>query len=124
MAAAAAPSWPPPPAPQRLRAKVLQPEDFDVDHIRSAARRGGRKESRRLLRKAMGETRALVLDLADGLEVDERGARAALQGRRPIDVGDVLAVGATGPGGLRLARRWLALVRDELDRIEQLTSHG
>jgi len=101
----------------------LRHEDFDVAHIRSASRRGGRRESRRLLRQAMTETRALVLDLADGLDVDERGARAALQGRRPIDMGDVLAVGATGPGGLRLARRWLALVRDELDRLEQLTSH-
>ena len=37
---------------------------------------------------------------------------------KPIDLGDVLAIANTGPGGVRLARRLLSLLRDEIDRLE------
>ena len=66
----------------------------------------------------MAETHALVLDVADALDVDARAAGRALTGEKPIDVGDVLAIANTGPGGVRLARRLVSLLRDEIDRID------
>lgn len=128
MAAIAAPSWPPPMTARR-RAKPLtkaettpaeNDNDFDVDHIKSETKRAGRKQSRKLLRQAMAETRAEKSCIADALDVDEHGARRALSGRAPFDIGDVLVLAAGLVGDRKLARRYWLLVRDEMDRLDTL----
>lgn len=66
----------------------------------------------------MRESRASVADIAEALDVDTRAAGRALTGEKPIDLGDVIAIARAGSGSLRLARRILVQLRDELDRIE------
>ena len=73
-------------------------------HVRSDARGEGRRRSRELVHAALTEARATVLDVAEALSIDERGAARALIGERPVDIGDVLAIARTGAGGVRLAR--------------------
>lgn len=69
----------------------------------------------------MAETHCLVLDVADALAVDVRAAGRAVTGEKPIGLGDLLAIANTGPGGVRLARRLMSLLRDEIDRIDAAT---
>ena len=111
------------PPPHHARAKHLKLGADNVVHLRSAVRKAGRLRSRELLRQAFADTRALTVDLADALDVDERNAARALTGEKPLDIGDVLCLASTGPGGSRAARRLLALLRDELDRLESAASH-
>ncbi len=110
------PSYP----PASLRAKPLPRVAAFVSmrHIQSETRGPWRSRSRELLDQAMHEARAVVLDVADALDVDARNAGRAVSGEKPFDLGDVLALAASGPGGVRLARRLLSLLRDEIDRIE------
>jgi hypothetical protein len=100
-----------------LRAKPL-PRLVTLRHIQSETREPWRRRSRELLDLAMIESRACVLDVAEALAVDTRAAGRALTGEKPLDVGDLLALAAAGPGSLRLARRVLSQLRDEIDRIE------
>lgn len=96
------------------RAKHL---GLSPSRLRSEPRKAGRDRSRELLRVAMTAERAMTLDLADALAIAERCARRAVEGASPIDLGDVLALAEHGPGGLRFARRILAGLSVELDRI-------
>lgn len=105
----------PPLAP--LRAKPL-PRLVALRHIQSETREPWRRRSRELVDVAMVEARASTLDVADALAVDARAAGRALNGEKPIDLGDLLAIAASGPGGQRLARRVISQLRDEMDRIE------
>lgn len=104
----------PPTAP--LRAKPLRLAD--ATHVRSDVRREARRESRGLVLRVMVEARALTVDVADALDIDERNAARALSGDKPIDIGDVLAIARSGPGGARLARRILSALRDAIDASE------
>ena len=112
MAAALKPNDMPP-----LRAKPL-PRSVTLRHIQSTTREPWRRRSRELLDLALVESRACVLDVADALAVDTRAAGRALTGEKPLDLGDLLAIAAGGPGSMRLARRVLSHLRDEMDRIE------
>ena len=103
------------------RAKALPVAELSaVRHIRSETRGPWGTRSRQLVAQAMAETHCLVLDVADALAVDVRAAGRAVTGEKPIDLGDLLAVANTGPGGVRLARRIVSLLRDEIDRIESV----
>lgn len=116
MATALRPSTPPPPA---LRAKPLRMDEANIGHIRSLRRRRGRERARRLIvLPAMEQVRALIADVAEAIDIDERAASRTVHGRDPFDFGDALCIAESGPGGLRLARRIAALFSAELDRIE------
>lgn len=108
-------STPPPALAAPPRAKSLA---LDVAHIRSVTKRDERCESRVLLQEAMRIERALVLDLADALDVDERLAARVIRGRHPFDLGDLLALARSGRGGARLARRILAMLGDAVSKLE------
>lgn len=118
MTASRAPSAAP---PLPLRAKPLPrriPEPVQLRHIQSSTREPCRRRSRELVDVAMREFRASVADIAEALDVDTRAAGRALTGEKPIDLGDVIAIARAGSGSLRLVRRILVQLRDELDRIE------
>lgn len=88
--------------------------------LRSPMKRLARRRSRELVRVAMVGERALVLDFADAVGVDERTARRALsidEDAAPIDLGDLIAMAEQGPGGARLALRLLAEHQAEIFRI-------
>ena len=105
--------------PLRARTLGLSTEHVSIEHIRSEKRRLGRQVSReKVVLAALVQTRALVVDVAEALDIDERGASRACKGRDPFDVGDVLAIARSGPGGLRLARRLIALLSAQVDAIE------
>jgi hypothetical protein len=114
MAALPLPSTPPPPP----RAKALSLRE-PASRLVSAPRKRGRDRARVLVAEAMLETRATVLDVGDPLGIGERCARRALQleDAAPIDLGDLIPIAESGPGGLRLVRRILAAFSVELDRI-------
>lgn len=102
-----------------LRPKTLpRPVLVSLRHIQSETREPWRRRSRDLVAAAMVEARACPFDVAEALAVDSRAAGRALTGEKPLDVGDLLAIAANGPGSLRLARRILSQLRDEMDRIE------
>lgn len=95
----------------------------ELGRLRSPIKRAKRLRSRELVRDAMVSERALVLDFADAVGVDERTARRALaidEKAAPIDLGDVLAMAETGPGGARLALRVVAVFQAEVCRIAAL----
>ncbi len=96
--------------------------DRHVEHMRSGPRADGRKRSRELLRQGLTETRCLACDFAEALDIDERGAGKAITGERPVDIGDLIALGRGGRGCLRTARRLIALLSAELDRVEAASS--
>lgn len=100
---------------QPPRAKALR---IDCEHVRSSLRKGHRERSRELAHEAMESERALIIDLAEWLGIDERLVSRSLRGEAPLDWGDLLAFAASGRGGARLARRVMALLGSEIDRIE------
>lgn len=107
----------PPPTPEApIRAKTLRLAD--ATHVRSEVRREARRESRGLVLRVMHESKAMTIDVADALDIDERGAARALSGDKPIDIGDIIAIARSGPGGARLARRILSALRDSIDASE------
>jgi hypothetical protein len=121
--AVALPSSPPPafarPSPLPITAE-------HVHRVRSKTKRATRKRSRELIASAMRAERATPLDFADALEVNERRVRHALEISEDaacIDVGEVLAMAATGAGGARLARRVLSELLREIDSIELASGH-
>lgn len=117
-----------PSSPPRRSALPLTSEHLATAtaHLRSDTRARWRRESRVIVARALVEARATVADVAEALSIDDRGAGRALQGERPVDVGDVLALAASGPGGARAARRVLTALRDEVDEIERCATgtHG
>ena len=89
-------------------------------YVVSEAKRAKRLRSRELFHNAMSAERAQVLDYAEAVNVNERTARRALkidEHAAPIDIGDLLAMAETGPGGVRLALRALAELQAEINRI-------
>ena len=107
-----------PALPARAKSLPLSREHLLATHMRSDSRATWRAASRLIIAEAMRDARALDVDIAGALEIDDRGASRALRGERPIDAGDILAIAASGPGGARLARRIMARMRDAVDAIE------
>jgi hypothetical protein len=103
--------------PVVVRAKALPIDDRHVSRLRSSARQRGRDRRVEIVGEAMRASRATPLDVADALELSERAARRAVEGGAPVDVGDLFPIAESGPGGLRLARRIVAALTVELDRI-------
>lgn len=120
----AARSYPPPPdiVAVPTRAKPIRRTEVQLDtclHVRSDVRRDARRDSRRLVLGAMQDTRGTLLDVAAALDVSERAAGRALSGEHPLDLGDLVALARSGPGGARLARRIVTALRDAIDDVDR-----
>lgn len=106
------------PGPSTRRSRKASPGPTTDEAVRSSLRKGHRERSRELAHEAMESERALIIDLAEWLGIDERLVSRSLRGEAPLDWGDLLAFAASGRGGARLARRVMALLGSEIDRIE------
>jgi len=108
-----------PSTPPEARAKTLPIRHEVVSRLVAPPRKRGRDRSRVLVAEAMTAERATVLDVGDPLGIGERCTRRALQleDAAPIDIGDLIPIAESGPGGMRLVRRILAAFSVELDRI-------
>jgi hypothetical protein len=93
-------------------------------HVEKGARMAARQENRLLIVvPAMRAERAEMNDLAAALDVNKTRAHRIVEVRDghtidPLDVADLPMLAKSGPGGLRLARRILAMVESQIREIE------